>query len=218
MIPRYQRILFYSLAVIIFLVATFTIYARQKAQDRVTAATDALPYIEPVNAQTESVTLYLANDAEGSIASTSRDVALPQEPSLRARALIERLVAEYSQPGSPHLLKSGTAADAVDDVFLLKLPLASPKEATSSETGLLAVINLRGSFADSHPSGVEVEDLTIQSILGTLHANLPEITQVRFLVDGQRRETLAGHADLTRTYTANDVLTQPTQPTENFQQ
>ena len=44
------------------------------------------------------------------------------------------------------------------------------------------------------------------SILGTLHANLPRITQVRFLVDGQPRETLAGHADLTRTYlTAGDV-------------
>jgi hypothetical protein len=51
-----------------------------------------------------------------------------------------------------------------------------------------------------------VENLTLLSILGTLHANFPKIVQVRFLVDGHQRETLAGHADLSRTYlTANDV-------------
>ena len=70
--------------------------------------------------------------------------------------------------------------------------------------GQTALINLRGSFADSHPSGVVVETLTIQSIIGTLHANLPQIEQIRFLVDGQPRETLAGHADLTRTYLAGE--------------
>jgi hypothetical protein len=48
--------------------------------------------------------------------------------------------------------------------------------------------------------------LTVLSICGTLHANLPRITQVRFLVNGQQRATLAGHADLTRTYLAGDVV------------
>jgi hypothetical protein len=70
----------------------------------------------------------------------------------------------------------------------------------------MAVINLDGSFVDHHPSGILVENLTLLSILGTLHANFPQIAQVRFLVDGHPRETLAGHADLSRTYlTANDV-------------
>jgi hypothetical protein len=70
---------------------------------------------------------------------------------------------------------------------------------------LLAVVNLTGSFAASHPSGLEVETLTIQSICATLHANLPRVTAVRFLIDGQTRLTLAGHADLTRTYLAGDA-------------
>jgi spore germination protein GerM len=68
------------------------------------------------------------------------------------------------------------------------------------------VVNLTGSFASSHPSGIEAEILTIQSIVATLHANLPRVTQVRFLVDGQPRPTLAGHADLTRTYLATDAV------------
>lgn len=74
-----------------------------------------------------------------------------------------------------------------------------------SEGPLLAVVNLTGSFAASHPSGLEVETLTVQSICATLHANLPRVTAVRFLVDGQTRPTLAGHADLTRTYLTGDA-------------
>ena len=69
-----------------------------------------------------------------------------------------------------------------------------------------------GAFVQGHPSGILPEMLTIQSILGTLHANLPQITQVRFLVDGQQVQTLAGHADLTRVYTVTDTTTQPADP------
>ncbi len=87
-----------------------------------------------------------------------------------------------------------------------KTPGAPSQDA--QQTGpLLAVVNLTGSFAASHPSGIETEMLTVLSICGTLRANLPRVTQVRFLVDGQQRATLAGHADLTRTYLTADLLT-----------
>jgi hypothetical protein len=114
----------------------------------------------------------------------------------------------------------------VDDVFLLDLPLKPASAAgAAKETGgasdensggvplapggQLAVVNLHGMFADHHPSGIEAEALTIDSILGTLYANLPRIEQVRFLVDGQARDTLNGHADLTRIYTVADTATKP---------
>ena len=67
-------------------------------------------------------------------------------------------------------------------------------------------MNLAGAFASSHQSGLETESLTILSICATLHANLPQITEVRFLVDGQPRATLAGHADLTRTYLTAETV------------
>ena len=77
----------------------------------------------------------------------------------------------------------------------------------------LAVVNLAAGFIATHPSGIESETLTIQSICATLHANLPRVTQVRFLVDGQVHPTLAGHADLTRTYlAANAVPTEGQHP------
>jgi len=46
-------------------------------------------------------------------------------------------------------------------------------------------------------------------MMETLHANLPTVTQVHFLVDGRPRDTLAGHADLTRTYLASEAESQP---------
>jgi hypothetical protein len=221
MIPRYQRILFYSLLGGIILMAIFLFYERKRAHDRLTAHDDATPLAAPVDTATESYTLDMASDGDGSIEAVQRQVALPEEPSVKARALLERLVAEYALPKSKHPLASGAA---VDDVFLLNLPITTPvagssdadmdKQGDSSspalpvepgQEGQLAVVNLRGSFVNDHPSGVNVEMLTILSMLGTLHANFAQITQVRFLVDGQPRETLAGHVDLSRVYPAIDT-------------
>jgi Sporulation and spore germination len=223
MIPRYQKILFSILLTGILLMGTILFYEHKRAEDRLAAAHDATPIAAPADASTETIPLDLANDADGSITAVERQLALPEEPSVRARALLERLLAEYALPKSAHPLASGAA---VDDVFLLKLPISSPTpqaatgatKAAASESrsasesgrpghshGELAVINLRGSFVDKHPSGVTVETLTLDSILGTLHANFPEITQVRFLVDGQPHDTLAGHIDLTRVYPVGDT-------------
>ncbi len=83
----------------------------------------------------------------------------------------------------------------------------SPDAVPYSPGGQLAIVNLNAAFADHHPSGIEVESLTINSIVGTLFANFPRVEQVRFVVDGQPRDTLAGHADLTRTYQAVNTAT-----------
>jgi hypothetical protein len=59
-----------------------------------------------------------------------------------------------------------------------------------------AVVNLNADFSDSHRSGIEVEQLSIFSMVLTLKAQLPQLTRVRFLVAGKSRDTLAGHIDL----------------------
>ena len=224
MISRHQRILFWVLVGCILAMAGLLFWERERARDRVSSLADATPIDAPYT-NTESITLDLANDSDGAITATTRQIALPDEATARARALLEHLVAEYALPGSPHPLQSGAA---IDDVFLLPLPInghaiqtstnPTPTGATPTSPvadpnalqpqtpgGELAVIDLRSNFVNAHPSGVEVETLTLQSIIGTLHANLPQIEQVRFLVDGQPRETLAGHADLLRTYPSRDT-------------
>jgi hypothetical protein len=220
MIPRYQRILFWSLLGGILLMAAFLLHGCQQAHKRLAALNDATPIAAPTTTSTEDITLYLANDADASITPTPEQFALPQEPSVRARALLEHLLSTYALPSSAHPLQSGPA---VDDVFFLDQakpiptsraghrPQSEPSDTTSGG-GQLAVINLHGSFIDNHPSGIQVEALTIQSIIGTLHAAFPQITQIRFLADGQPHDTLAGHADLLRTYPSTDTTAHPSPP------
>ncbi|MEO6923705.1 MAG: GerMN domain-containing protein [Bryocella sp.] len=227
MIPRHQRIIFWTMVVCIILMGCFLFWGREKQRNRVSDLADQTPIDAPYT-NTENVTLDLANDADGTITAATRPMALPDDPSARAKALLEHLIAEYSTQGSPHPLQSGSA---IAEVFLLPLPVVGhtidPNAKTASGAtdpssslvadpnaiqphslgGQLAVVNLRSNFVNAHPSGVEVESLTLLSMIGTLHANLPLIEQVRFLVDGQPRETLAGHADLLRTYPSRDTTT-----------
>lgn len=198
MIPRYQKIILWVLLVSSVLMAAYLIRMRSRAQDRLAAIPDSAPMPIPVEAAPVQVKLLIANDEDGSLAPVEQQFALPAEITTRARSLLNQLFAEYAKPGSPHPL---APVAAVDEVFLLPVP-----ESQGAHPQQMAVINLDGSFVDHHPSGILVENLTLLSILGTLHANFPQIAQVRFLVDGRPRETLAGHADLSRTYlTANDV-------------
>jgi hypothetical protein len=122
---------------------------------------------------------------------------LPADPGARARAVLGKLLDLYAAPESTHEIPGGAAS--VDQVFLL----AAPGSKNSGDQ--LAVVNLTGTFAASHPAGLETESLTVLSICATLRANLPTITEVRFLVDGVERPTLAGHADLTRTYLTDEA-------------
>jgi hypothetical protein len=203
-IPRYQRILFWILAAGILLMTLFLLRGCEQAHKRLTATEPSVPMAAPTAAATEDVTLYLANDAEGSITAATRPIALPQEPTLRARTILQQLFIEYSLPASTHRLPSGPV---VDDVFLLNRA-ANPDDVPTQQV----FVNLHGAFLSSHPSGIEVEDLTIQSIISTLHAAFPQVAQVRFLVDGQPRDTLNGHADLQRIYPATVTSDKPTPP------
>ncbi len=211
MIPRYQRIAYWSLVAAIVLMSAVLIRGCQRNQERIAAMRDQSPIAAPTDTASEQVTLAVAHDADGSITFVQLPLALPEEPSLRARILLARMLGDAALGSSDHPLPTGPA---VSDVFLLALPIVNPGDAAqglpsassgstrsaSSAGGQLAVVNLTKAFADQHPSGIETEDLTLRSILATLHANLSQVEQVRFLVDGQSRDTLAGHADLTRPY------------------
>src|SRR5439155_19163303 len=127
------------------------------------------------------------------------------------QVILGKLLELYGLPDSAHAVSGGAAGIA--QVFLLPIPrdaatsLASKAVTKAPKSDKqLAVVNLTSAFASSHPSGLETETLTVLSICATLHANLPNVTQVRFLVDGQPHDDLAGHADLMRTYLAADAV------------
>ncbi len=198
MIPRHHTVLFVILLVASIAMGGELWHLRERAHQRMLAGQDnATPTKAPQVAPAVPATLMVAKDADDSLLPQEQSLPLPEESGARARVILGKLLDLYAAPGSGHPVPGGTSSIA--QVFLLP---AGSKSATGPQ---MAVVNLTASFAASHPSGIETESLTVLSICGTIHANLPRVTEVRFLVDGQVRPTLAGHADLTRTYLATDA-------------
>lgn len=201
MISRFQRILFGAMLIAAVVMAIVLLRMRERAHDRLMRAAESQPLSPPSTAApVERITLLVANDLDGSLIPVERSFPMPKDPNARARVLMQKLLEEYAAPKSTHPIAN---ASGVDEVFLM--PLQQEKD--SNTTGEMAVVNLNGAFAQAQPSGIEPETLTLLSMISTLHTNLPQITQVRFLVDGQQKDTLAGHADLTRVYLASDTQT-----------
>lgn len=197
MIPRYQKIFFWVLLLASVIMAAYLIRLHEKTQDRLLANVGQAPLSAPDSATATPVTLMVANDYDGSLMPVEQQIQLPEQPNTRARFLINQLLAEYAEPNALHPIAQNAG---VDDVFLM--PMTTQRDGLA---GTMAIVNLSGSLAQVHPSGIEPETMTLLSIIGTLHANLPEITEVRFLVDGEPRDTLAGHADLLRSYLASNT-------------
>jgi hypothetical protein len=196
-IPRYQKVLF-AILLIAALGMGFKLWQlRDRAHKRLLAGQASAPTAAPIVAPAEQATLVVANDFDNSLVPQVHSLPLPADPGARARAVLGKLLDLYAAPESTHEIPGGAAS--VDQVFLL----AAPGSKNSGDQ--LAVVNLTGTFAASHPAGLETESLTVLSICATLRANLPTITEVRFLVDGIERPTLAGHADLTRTYLTDEA-------------
>jgi len=94
----------------------------------------------------------------------------------RAKQILLKL---QEGPHSDTMFPSLPKDTKVDDVFI-------------SEQGT-AFIDFSNTLAANHPGGVENELATIFSIVDSLSYNLPEIKQVKILIGGVEKETLAGH-------------------------
>jgi hypothetical protein len=188
MIPRQFVI---AMAVLMLAVLGLSLYAwhiRSVAVATPVTSTDARPLAPPVAGPTERVTLFVAQDDTGSLRAESAQIPLSSGRQQRAEELLRALLSLYLDKSSSHSL--GPGAD-VRSVFLV-------------DPGV-AVIDLNSAFANTHRSGVLVEELTVASLIHTISANTQGIVKVKILVDGQERETLAGHADLSSFYDVTAV-------------
>jgi hypothetical protein len=177
-ISRKLQYIVAALVLAILAMALYLVHLKRKAEFLATPpASQALT--PPVDGPAGALTLYLANDEDDSLTPSTVSTAEPNDPGERGRLALHTLIARYQQKDSAHLL--GAGAD-VHDVYLL--------DAAS------AVVNLNAAFADSHRSGIEVEQLSVFSMVLTLKSQLPQLTRVRFLVEGKTRDTLAGHVDI----------------------
>jgi hypothetical protein len=120
---------------------------------------------------------------EDALGPESRRILLTDSVIDQAKQIVSELIAGPRQEG---LLPTVPDRTTLREVFL-------------DRSGTL-YLDLSEEFSDLHPGGSDDEVATIFSIVDSLTYNLPEIKRVRFLIDGEERDTLKDHLDLRRAY------------------
>ena len=108
----------------------------------------------------------------------------------RAKQILQKL---QEGPHSESMFPSLPKDTKVQDLFI-------------SEQGI-AFINFSNTIALNHPGGVLNELATVYSVVDSLTYNLPEIREVKILIGGVEKETLAGHCLLLLPLTMDLSLT-----------
>ena len=131
MIPRHLLI---GVAALLLLVVSMGIYLRhmrQKAQELEPSSASLSPVAPPASGPTETVTLYVADDAAGTLRQRAAQIPLPGGRQQRAEELLRALLRIYQQPGAAHPLSP--------DADIRSIYLVDPGA---------AVIDLNAAFAD----------------------------------------------------------------------
>jgi hypothetical protein len=181
-IPRHFQITI-GLVLLAILLSGLVIIRLNHREEVMTESAEAAPAAPQVTGKQEHIQVLVAYDEDQALRWRPADVFLPADRGLRAKETLRATLAEYLQSPSPHPLAHG--ADIRDVYFV------------GNDT---LIVDTTAQFADGHPSGILLEEMTLASLIETLTANVPGINKVKFLVEGKERETLAGHADLMSFY------------------
>lgn len=187
MIPRHFQIMISLLLVAILMVGIYIIQLRRGEQQ--ISLQNAVARTDPqAGGVFESIHILVAYDDDQALRWRDAQTYMPEDRSQRAKAVLRAVLEQYLQKPSPHPVGKDAA---IKDVYLI-----------GNDTLL---VDTSAAFADQHPSGILLEEMTLASLIETLSANVPGITRVKFLVEGKERETLAGHADLMSFYQVSAI-------------
>jgi hypothetical protein len=121
---------------------------------------------------------WLSTASPVSLEATTIELPLSADPVERSKQLLVALIAN-----APSASQRTLPPDALLLAFYLQpdgTGVADFSDALSAET----------------PSGIQSEQLAVDSIARTLGANVTKIRQLKILIHGQETDTLAGHLDL----------------------
>lgn len=143
-----------------------------------TVPASTAPAAAPAAARKITATLYYISEDGLSLVGVSREVPFGEAAAEQARHIVEAQLAAAPAPlASP--IPSGTA---LKSLFI-------------GERGD-AFVDVSGDVSAKHTGGALDELFTVYAIVNALTVNLPAITHVQILIDGQEVDTLAGHVDL----------------------
>jgi spore germination protein GerM len=123
--------------------------------------------------------------SNGTLVPVVVELPLSSDPTLRAKEILNTLLAGPVDP---------EARTLPPDAALLGFYILPDGT---------AVADFSEALASSIPSGIQSEQLAVDSITHTLEANVPQVQRLKILIHGQEVDTLAGHLDLTQTFQVN---------------
>src|SRR5215475_4669152 len=197
--PRWRAYLIGMLAIAVFIAALYVPVLRRRlsqakdvptvseeqARRELTQTTATNP-----NGPVAKARLYWSAGArDGSLMPVNVDLPLAMEPAARGKQVLNTLLA-----GPIDAELRTLPPDAVLLAFYM-LPDGT------------AVADFSEAMATSTPSGIQSEQMAVDSIAKTLEANVPQVKWLKILIHGQEVDTLAGHLDLTRTFLVNAKAT-----------
>lgn len=138
------------------------------------------PPVSTATDVTQKAQIYWASaSAPGTLQATQVEMKLSANPVVRGKQLLTALIDGPTDPDERTLPPESNLLE-----FYL-LP------------GGVAVADFSSTFADELPSGIQREEMAVDSITDTLAANIPNLHRLKILIDGEEVKTLAGHIDLT---------------------
>jgi hypothetical protein len=141
-------------------------------------------------------TLFFATEDGRRLRGIESEVPLADDPVAQVRAIVEALLTTAPPAPLASTIPPGTTLRGVylsrrNEVF----------------------VDLDATVRTAHPGGSLQELLTVYSLVNTIVVNLPSITEVQILINGQEADTLAGHMDLRRPLRKNESLVDSPSPT-----
>jgi hypothetical protein len=162
---------------------------QQTAEQARRELTQAFP-VNPGEPKVKAKLFWASGEDDGTLVDSTVELPLSRDPVLRSKQVLNTLLAG---PVDAELRTLPT--DAVLLAFYL-LP---------NGTG---IADFSEALATAIPSGIQSEQLAVDSITRTLEANVPQVQRLKILIHGQEVETLAGHLDLTGTFLVNTKAVQ----------
>lgn len=157
---------------------------QQTAEQARRELTQSIP-MNPGEPLAKAKLFWASGNGDGALADSTVELPLSSDPVLCSKQLLNTLLA-----GPVDAELRTLPPDAVLLAFYL-LPNGT------------AIADFSEALATSTPSGIQSEQLAVDSITRTLEANVPKVQRLKILIHGQEMETLAGHLDLTGTFLVN---------------
>ena len=158
----------------------------EQARRELTQAVSQSP-LDPV---VKARMFWMSSEDESALAPVAIDLALSKDPVLRAKQTLNTLLA------------------GPVDSDLRTLPPDAALLAFYMLPDGTAVADFSEALATSTPSGIQSEQLAVNSIARTLEANVPQVKRLKILIHGQELDTLAGHVDLTQMFIVDSKAAQ----------